>query len=153
MGNAARNHDKGCNDCHHDHDCDGHKKDNVLSREDIHDRHHGDCVRVCGDYDASEHDEVILVFGNGNNVDSAGNQLPSTVELPCPDHLDECDVMTVVSVDAPTIVKGLRNEEVIGANGLPGTGSVRLEVGQQGTFRAIQPRDKCDCPFFLACVC
>ena len=146
-------HDRGHgNDCdEHDCECDC---DNVISDELIdHDHHVGHCVTVCGDYSADEHDEVIIVFGNGNNVDAAGAQLPSEVELPCPDDLDPCFPITVIAVDAPVIVSGLRNEDRVDANGLTGTGQVQVPLGGQATFRAIPATDKCDCAFYLACVC
>lgn len=158
MGMAARhNHDSDCTPCkhsggHHDNDCD--ECDNVLSDESInHDHHDGHCVTVCGDYCADEHDELILVFANGNNVDAAGAQLPAAIELPCADDIDPCFPITVVAVDGPVVVSGLANETRILADGRPGTGSVRLELGQEGKFRAIPSRDKCGCAFYNVCVC
>lgn len=154
MGNAARKHNNDCHDCHKSHDdCGCDHKEVVLSRESLEHHHHGDCVRVCGDFEADEHDEIIIVYGNGDNLDPAGNQLPSNVHLPCPDDLDECRPMAVIAVDAPVLVHGLHNEDVVGADGRLGTGSVRLEIGETATFRAIRPVDKCDCPFFIACIC
>ena len=155
MGMAARkhnnNHHDGCSSCHSS-DCHG-GCETVISREIIHDHGPHFCVKVCGDYTADHDDSVIIVFGDGDNVDVAGNQLPSNVDLPCPDDVDECNVVTVIAVDAPVIVGGLQNEEIPDAMGVNGTGTVRLEIGQEAKFRAIHPLNKCDCAYYLACVC
>lgn len=135
-------HRRNCNECDRKH-C--HDENNVLSRQSL-DHHDGDCVKVCGDYHASRHDKVIIVYAERND---SGALEPSTVHLACPDHIDDCHPVTVVAVDATVTVEGLENEEQ------GGTGSTTVLAGQEGRFRALHPRDKCrdECPFYTVCIC